>query len=92
MEKIVVTGGTKLKGEVTIGGAKNSATAILPATILMSGKCTLENVPNISDIKIICNILESLGAKIDWIEQNKLTIDTSNISSSNAPTWKISFC
>ncbi len=90
MEKIVVTGGTKLKGEVTIGGAKNSATAILPATILMSGKCTLENVPNISDIKIICNILESLGAKIDWIEQNKLTIDTSNISSSNAPLDKTS--
>ena len=61
MEKLVVIGNTPLKGEVNIGGAKNSAVAILPATILMSGICTLENVPNISDIKNICEILEDLG-------------------------------
>lgn len=90
MEKLVVTGKTPLKGEVTIGGAKNSAVAILPATILMAGTCTLENVPNISDIKIICNILENMGAKIDWVEQNKLIIDTSTIKSTSAPLDKTS--
>lgn len=90
MEKLVVTGKTPLKGEVTIGGAKNSAVAILPATILMSGTCTLENVPNISDIKIICDILENMGAKIDWVEQNKLIIDTSTIKSTQAPLDKTS--
>lgn len=90
MEKLVVTGKTPLKGEVTIGGAKNSAVAILPATILMAGTCTLENVPNISDIKIICDILENMGAKIDWVEQNKLIIDTSTIKSTQAPLDKTS--
>ena len=53
LEKLVVTGGTPLKGEVSIVGAKNSAVAILPATLLLKGVCTLENVPNISDINII---------------------------------------
>ena len=51
MEKLVVTGPTSLKGEVSIGGAKNAAVAILPATLLIDGVCTIENLPNISDIK-----------------------------------------
>ena len=90
MEKLVVTGKTPLKGEVVIGGAKNSAVAILPATILIGGVCTLENVPNISDIKIICDILINMGAKINWLENNKLVIDTSKINSTNAPLDKTS--
>ena len=57
MEKLVVTGPTPLKGEVTINGAKNAAVAILPATLLIDGVCTIENLPNISDIKISCEIL-----------------------------------
>ena len=51
MEKLVITGGTPLKGEVTISGAKNAAVAILPATLLIDGICTIDNVPNISDVK-----------------------------------------
>lgn len=90
MEKLVVTGGTPLKGEVSIVGAKNSAVAILPATLLLKGVCTLENVPNISDINIICDILENLGAKINWTKKNTLVIDTSNITSTNAPLDKTS--
>ena len=61
MEKLVVQGPTPLKGEVTISGAKNAAVAILPATLLIDGSCTIENLPNISDIKISCEILEKLG-------------------------------
>ena len=60
MEKLVVKGPTPLKGEVTISGAKNAAVAILPATLLIDGVCTIENLPNISDIKISCTILEKL--------------------------------
>ena len=85
MDKLVITGGTPLKGEVTISGAKNAAIAILPATLLINGKCTLENVPNISDVKISCTILEELGAKIKWIDSNSLEIDASNITSTHAP-------
>ena len=51
MEKLVITGKTPLKGEVTISGAKNAAVAILPATLLIDGVCTIENLPNISDVK-----------------------------------------
>ena len=47
MEKYVVEGGTRLKGEVTISGAKNAAVAIIPATVLAQGKCVIENIPNI---------------------------------------------
>ena len=85
MEKIVITGGTPLKGEVTISGAKNAAVAILPATLLVDGICTLENLPNISDVKIYCDILEHLGAKITWIDSHKITIDSRNIETTSAP-------
>ena len=85
MEKLVIKGGTPLKGEVTISGAKNAAVAIIPATLLINGICKLENVPNISDVKISCDILTSLGAKVTWSNQNELTIDTRNITTTEAP-------
>lgn len=85
MEKLVVTGQTPLKGEVVISGAKNAAVAILPATILIDGICTINNLPDISDVKISCEILKSLGAKITWNTPNEITIDTRNICCTNAP-------
>ena len=85
MEKLVITGGTPLKGEVTISGAKNAAVAIIPATLLINGICTINNIPNISDVKIYCEILESLGVKITWNNNNEVTIDTRNISTTEAP-------
>ena len=85
MEKLVITGGTPLKGEVTISGAKNAAVAILPATLLINGICTINNLPNISDVKIYCEILEKLGAKIKWNNENEVTIDTREISTTVAP-------
>ena len=85
MEKLVIEGGTSLKGEVKISGAKNSAVAILPATLLINGICTIENLPNISDVKASCEILEQLGSKITWHDQNTITIDNTNITTSIAP-------
>ena len=85
MEKLVITGPTPLKGEVNISGAKNSAVAILPATLLIDGVCVINNVPNIVDIKLSCEILEGLGAKINWINKNSLEIDTRNITRTVAP-------
>ena len=84
MEKLVITGNTPLKGEVTISGAKNAAVAILPATLLIDGICTIENLPNISDVKKSCEILEGLGAKITWNSPNEITIDTRNIEKTEA--------
>ena len=84
MEKLVITGNTPLKGEVKISGAKNAAVAILPATLLIDGICTIENLPNISDVKKSCEILEGLGAKITWNTPNEITIDTRNIDETEA--------
>lgn len=85
MEKLVINGPTRLQGDVTVSGAKNAAVAIIPATLLINGICTLENVPNISDVKISCSILEKLGAKITWLTEHSCSIDTRNISCSSAP-------
>lgn len=85
MEKLVVTGPTPLKGEVEINGAKNAAVAILPATLLINGVCTINNLPNISDVQILCKILEEMGAKIVWNTPNEITIDTRNINTTQAP-------
>ena len=85
MEKLIINGPTPLRGEVNISGAKNSAVAILPATLLIDGICTINNVPNIMDVKLSCEILEGLGAKIKWINRNSLEIDTRNITNTIAP-------
>ena len=85
MEKLIIDGGTSLKGEVRISGAKNSAIAILPATLLINGTCIIKNLPNIVDVKLSCDILEGLGAKIKWLDQNSIEVDITNITSTTAP-------
>lgn len=85
MDKLVIKGGTRLTGEVVINGAKNAAVALLPATLLVDGICTINNLPYISDVKISCKILEELGAKVTWNSKNEVTIDSRNISKSQAP-------
>lgn len=85
MEKFIIHGNTRLIGEVEISGAKNAAVAILPATLLIDGVTTLENVPNISDVKIICKILSSLGAVVNWTNEHTVVVDSRNISCTHAP-------
>ncbi len=85
MEKLVIKGPTPLKGEIKINGAKNAAVAILPATLLIDGVCTIDNLPHISDVMISCEILEQLGAKITWNTKNCITIDTRDIHTTKAP-------
>ena len=90
MEKLVINGKTPLKGDVVISGAKNAAVAILPATLLINGVCTIDNLPNISDVKIYCDILQDIGAKITWNDEHEITIDTRNINSFDTPLEKTS--
>lgn len=85
MDKIIVTGPCRLEGEVVISGAKNAAVAIIPATILLKGKCCLENVPDISDIRALLEILKSLGSKIEYTSKNEVIIDNTNINTTTAP-------
>ena len=79
----MITGKTPLKGEVNISGAKNSAVAILPAALLINGTCTINNLPNIVDVRLSCEILKEFGAKIIWNNTNSITIDTRNVSCVN---------
>lgn len=79
MEKLVVTGGTPLKGTAYISGAKNAAVAILPAALLIDGTCTIHNIPNISDVRFYIDILRSFGAIVTWTGPHEITLDTTNI-------------
>ena len=85
LEKYVVTGGVRLKGEVSISGAKNAAVAIIPAAILADGPCIIENVPNISDVSIIIKILHEMGAEIKLLNKNTIQVDCSRLHSSTTP-------
>ncbi|WP_303859768.1 UDP-N-acetylglucosamine 1-carboxyvinyltransferase [Alkalibaculum bacchi] len=79
MERYVIQGGTPLKGEVSIAGAKNAALGLIPATILSEGVCKLENIPNIKDVNRFINILRKLGVKTTQINENTITFDAQNI-------------
>ncbi len=80
MAKYKIIGGTPLDGEVTISGAKNAAVAILPAALLVKGKCRVENVPDISDVRILLNILKDMGAEVTQLETGTILLDCTNIT------------
>ncbi len=84
MEKIVITGKQKLSGEIPISGSKNSAVAILPATVLAKGRYKIVNVPDIDDIKVILEILVHLGAEYSF-GSNVLELDTTNVRAVDIP-------
>lgn len=84
MSKIIIEGGTKLKGNIDISGAKNSTVALIPATILCDEEVTITNVPEISDTEAMEEILEYLGAKITG-RSGEIVIDPRNIESKEIP-------
>lgn len=85
MEKYVIKGGNRLQGEVTVSGAKNAAVAILPAAILSDEPCTIENVPNISDIDCTIKILTQMGVQVKIINKSTLYIDPRHIINPTVP-------
>lgn len=78
MPKIKIEGGHKLTGTITVGGAKNSVVALIPAAILCDEKITISNVPNITDVDDLENILLHLNAKINR-KEGIVEIDSSGI-------------
>lgn len=91
MSKLVIKGGIPLKGEVSTSGAKNSVVAVIPAAILVDGPCRIENVPEISDVRILMNILKELGAQIDFEDNNTLVVNSQYIKS-NIATYDMVKC
>lgn len=78
MKRIKINGGKELTGTIKISGAKNSAVALVPASLLSDGVVTIDNVPNISDINALTEILEYLGAKVIR-NQETMIIDQTNL-------------
>lgn len=85
MDIIRVEGGHAIEGRVQVSGAKNSALKLMAATLLAPGKTTLENVPNISDVHVMGKVLKRMGATIEVADEHRLVIDTSAVSSWEAP-------
>ena len=82
LEKFVINGGTPLKGEVEVSGAKNAALAIIPAAILSQDVCIIENLPcSISDIGYMMKILKQIGAQIRVINKSTIEIDSRHVNS-----------
>lgn len=84
MDEIVITGGNRLRGEVRISGAKNSALPILASTILGGGECVITNVPRVVDVLTMGKLLGILGAQVSH-EANRAVIKADVIHSTEAP-------
>ncbi len=85
MEKIIIKGNKRLKGEIAISGAKNSAVALLPAALLSDDEVIIKNVPNISDIDSLIEILTFLGAVVKH-ENDVITINSKNVVNKKIPS------
>lgn len=88
MEKLMIEGGHTLRGTVRISGAKNSAVALLPATILAEDVVTLEGMPNISDIQTLKDLLQDIGGTVTQ-DGNDLTIDSTKMVPMPLPNGKV---
>ena len=83
MAKYQIKGGKPLNGSVTISGAKNAAVAILPAALLVEGVCRVENVPDISDVRILLDILQDLGVGVTRESSDVVVLDCTHINSTH---------
>ena len=81
MSKFIIQGGKELAGEVRISGSKNAALPIIAATVLVKGKITLYNVPNIQDVQTMFEIIRDIGGKVT--KKNNKMISYSGICSPN---------
>jgi UDP-N-acetylglucosamine 1-carboxyvinyltransferase len=75
IEKILITGGTPLMGQIRVSGGKNTSVAVIPAILLSSEPCTIENLPDIEDVKVLISILRSLGARVTHEPGKFMTVD-----------------
>ncbi|MEG1538204.1 MAG: UDP-N-acetylglucosamine 1-carboxyvinyltransferase, partial [Clostridiales bacterium] len=84
MRKIIIEGGAPIRGEIHVSGAKNAVLPLIAATLLAEGNCIIDECPWLSDVETMCQVLSCLGASTDFY-QNRLSIDTSNLNSVEAP-------
>ena len=85
MDKLVITGGSRLEGEVTISGAKNAALPILAATLLASEPVTVRNVPHLKDVTTTITLLQSMGARVTFDDKLNVEVDANALTEYRAP-------
>ena len=85
MKKYVVHGGRPLYGKVEISGAKNAAVGIIPAALLVEGTCRIENIPAISDVDMLLNILQDLGASVRMINRTTVEVNCTEARCETVP-------
>jgi len=83
MEQFLIQGGKPLKGEIEVGGAKNAAFPIIAASILTKEDCVIENVPRIEDVFRLLEILEGMGASVEWFGERTIKLNTKNLNPGN---------
>ncbi len=87
MERYVIQGGIALTGSLNVQGAKNSALPIIAACLLGTGASILDNVPPLSDVAVMSQIMETIGAKMTWTGENRLRVDCTELDN-----WAIPDC
>ena len=85
MEKLRITGGNQLFGEIAVCGAKNAAVAIIPAALLVNGTCRIENIPDIKDVRLIVEMLVKLGASVTYINDTTIEVNSTRLKTHKAP-------
>lgn len=85
MEKIIIRGGYRLTGDVTLSGGKNTVLKLMAASVMCKGTCVLRNIPDISDVHTMIGVLRGLGVKVDCSQRGTLVIDASSIETYEAP-------
>ena len=85
MIKYIVEGGRPLFGEIHISGAKNAAVAIIPAALMVTGPCRIENVPQISDVTILLGVLQDLGASVRYLNPHTVEVDCTKLRNGRVP-------
>lgn len=78
MQKFIINGGKPLQGKIDVMGSKNAATPILSACLLTKEECIIDNIPLISDVLKMVELLESMGVETEWIEKRKLKVKAGN--------------
>lgn len=86
MDKFVILGGAGLHGDVEISGAKNSAVALIVASVMVKGVCVIENVPEVTDTCVLVDIINKLGGKAEFTDRDVLTLDCTDLD-----CWEASY-
>ncbi|MCL2003886.1 MAG: UDP-N-acetylglucosamine 1-carboxyvinyltransferase [Oscillospiraceae bacterium] len=88
MTQYVINGGNPLHGTINISGAKNAALAILPATLLAEGECRIENIPQVTDVAVMLDILRGVGASVTQLDDHTVVIDSGGVRAESVAPYE----